>query len=138
MPRQSVTIRDEQGRAIGIACMHVRHASCQTSGCSGRATLLCDYPVLRRGKPTTCSRHICQKCAEKVEGKDFCPPHARTWDKDAGARTVTVCASCLTAACWRGELMCLNAGYASITTKSVAELRKLNREHYSSYAEDRR
>jgi hypothetical protein len=86
---------------------------------------------------TTCSRHICRKCAETIDGGDFCPPHARLWDKTVGARTVTVCASCLTAACWQGELMCMNAGYASVTTRTVAELRRLDREHPSMYDEER-
>jgi len=45
------------------------------------------------------------------------------------ALRVTVCDRCLQASCWQGEFMCDEARYAGTTTKTVAELRKLNLEH---------
>jgi hypothetical protein len=43
-------------------------------------------------------------------------------------RLVTVCALCLTAACWRGHAACAHAGVALTTQKRVRELRPLRRE----------
>lgn len=134
---QGKIIRDQYGNAIGIACARVRRADCQTKHCSGWATKLCDAPVLRNGKMGECGRHICDKCVQLVEGKHFCPPHARVWDRTEGARRVTVCAACLTVACWSGAAICKRAGYASITTRTVAELRQLKREHHSNYSAER-
>lgn len=42
---------------------------------------------------------------------------------------ITVCAECYRATCWYGEFMCDKARDAGIIQKTVAELRKLNREH---------
>jgi hypothetical protein len=52
-------------------------------------------------------------------------------------REVTVCAACLTAACWHGEFMCETAQTADITTKTVAELLALDREHPSNFSFDK-
>ena len=49
-------------------------------------------------------------------------------------RQVTVCAECLKASCWHGEFMCDRSRSADITTRTVRELRKLNREHPSHYS----
>lgn len=47
-------------------------------------------------------------------------------------RLVTVCAECLTAACWQGEFMCENSRTAGTTERTVAHLRNLALEdpHY--------
>lgn len=45
------------------------------------------------------------------------------------ADRVTVCDKCLQASCWQGTFMCDDARTAGTTVKTVAELRKLNREH---------
>ena len=42
--------------------------------------------------------------------------------------TVTVCAVCLTAACWQGAYMCDSASMADVIEKSIPELRVLGRE----------
>lgn len=44
-------------------------------------------------------------------------------------REITVCAECLTAACWYGEFMCQKATHANLVKKRVPELKELNREH---------
>lgn len=42
---------------------------------------------------------------------------------------VTVCANCLTAACWHGEFMCDEAYTSGTVSRTIKELRELNREH---------
>lgn len=78
MPSFSRTIYDDQGRPIGIACGRRNRRSCSTPGCTGDATIQCDFPVTRKGKPATCDRWCCRSCAVNV-GKDLdhCPVHAR-------------------------------------------------------------
>ena len=44
---------------------------------------------------------------------------------------ITVCAECFMASCWQGIFMCDKARDADITTKTVAELKKLKLEHPS-------
>lgn len=43
--------------------------------------------------------------------------------------TITVCAACLTAACWKGIFMCENSQSARTTKRSPAELAALGLEH---------
>lgn len=50
------------------------------------------------------------------------------------SRLVTVCAECLTAACWRGIFMCQKARDADVTRKTVAELEALGLESADYYA----
>lgn len=50
---------------------------------------------------------------------------------------VTVCASCLTAACWHGEVMCDASHDAGSTKKLASELRRLNREHSGHYSPEK-
>lgn len=42
---------------------------------------------------------------------------------------VTVCAACLTAACWQGEFYCQEYKTANVVQKTRAELVALDREH---------
>jgi hypothetical protein len=42
---------------------------------------------------------------------------------------ITVCAECLRACCWKGIFMCDASRDADITTRTVAELKELDREH---------
>jgi hypothetical protein len=49
-------------------------------------------------------------------------------------RPVTVCAECLTAACWHGVFMCAKAKGADTTTRTVRELNELALEHPSNYS----
>jgi hypothetical protein len=44
-------------------------------------------------------------------------------------RTVLVCSACLRASCWQGLFPCEDAKDAEVTTKSIAELELLLREH---------
>lgn len=61
----------------GMVCTgRQRRAKC--SSCGGRAEVLCDFPVTRKGQATTCSAKICKACAVKPNAEtDHCPPHAR-------------------------------------------------------------
>ena len=87
MPMRSMPIIDADGRVIGRACYREKRAHCQTKHCRGAAVLLCDYPVKRRGKATTCNRHVCRGCAKSIgPERDYCPPHARLHAADAPRR----------------------------------------------------
>lgn len=47
---------------------------------------LCDYPVIKKGKATTCSARMCPKCRGPWgddPDKDLCPPHYRRVAGDA-------------------------------------------------------
>jgi len=48
---------------------------CQT--CGNKSNLLCDFPL--RGEKTgkTCDRKICRGCTKNIDGKDYCPAHAK-------------------------------------------------------------
>jgi hypothetical protein len=43
------------------------------------ATLLCDFEIGKTlgGEPITCDEKICEKCARREGGKDFCPKHPK-------------------------------------------------------------
>lgn len=99
---KSVPIRDGAGNVIGRACYREPVSRCATAGCRGVGTVLCDYPITRRGRQTTCSRRVCQACAKSVGNQDFCPPHARAIEQDGG-QLVTVCAACFSASCGERE-----------------------------------
>ena len=49
---------------------------------------------------------------------------------------VTVCDACLTAACLQGKFMCQLSQSAGIASKTVRELRELNRESEDYWRED--
>lgn len=51
---------------------------------------------------------------------------------------VTVCNSCLTAACWQGCFYCEKFKTAGTTERTVGELRRLNLEHPSYWENDPR
>ncbi|MES2339267.1 MAG: hypothetical protein V4537_14330 [Pseudomonadota bacterium] len=39
---------------------------------------MCDYPVVRKGKPGTCDARMCGRCrTSKGDDLDACPPHAK-------------------------------------------------------------
>lgn len=42
---------------------------------------------------------------------------------------ITVCAACLTAACWQAVFMCQASQTADVTQRTVAELRAYGLEH---------
>lgn len=54
-----------------------------------------------------------------------------------GMHKVTVCAECLTAACWHGQSMCDRSSTADIVQRSVDELRALDREHPDNWSAKR-
>ncbi len=51
-------------------------------------------------------------------------------------RKVTVCAACLRAACWHYIFICDDYRTANIVDETIGELRKLDLEHSSYWAED--
>ena len=98
MPMRSTLIRDDKGAVIGRACYREPAHRCATTGCSGAGVILCDFPVKRRGRETTCNRRVCRTCAKRIgEDHDFCPPHARV-SADC-SQIVTVCCACLSSSC---------------------------------------
>lgn len=120
MPMRSVPIHDADGNVIGRACYRAERPRCSTTGCAGHGTILCDFPVTRRGRQTTCSRRVCRGCAVTIgKGLDFCPPHARS----AADSLVTICSACLTSSCAAGELPCEKRG--SMRIVSIAQWKAL-------------
>jgi len=55
----------------------------------------------------------------------------------SGERRVMVCASCLRAGCWHGEVMCDEARGAGTVEKPAHELDALNLEHPDNYSRAR-
>jgi hypothetical protein len=51
----------------------------------------------------------------------------------ADGRRVTVCAACLRASCWWWDFPCDATVGAGTTTRTIAELRALDREHPSYF-----
>jgi len=99
MAMRSIPIHDAAGNVIGRACYRESRPRCATVGCGGVGSKLCDFPVKRRGRDTTCNRRMCSRCAKSIGGdQDFCPPHARAAEQNGG-QLVTVCAACLSASC---------------------------------------
>jgi hypothetical protein len=87
MVMRSLPIRDAAGQIIGVACYREKRLPCATAGCRGEGTLLCDYPVTRRGLSKTCDRRVCQRCAAHVgTDLDYCPPHARVHQAECARR----------------------------------------------------
>lgn len=121
MAMRSRPIIDAGGNVIGRACYREQRASCATTGCAGAGTLLCDYPVTRRGRQTTCNRRVCRRCAVALgPGLDFCPPHARA----ATDSLVIICKACLTSSCAAGELPCERRNEGTRTV-SIAQWKTL-------------
>lgn len=56
-------------------------------------------------------------------------PASKHEAKIAPDAVVTVCSECLRASCWLGYFYCDNYRSAGLTTKTVSDLRKINREH---------
>jgi hypothetical protein len=64
------------GVVVGRACGRSPFHPCVTCGKS--ATIRCDHPVTRNGKPKTCDRWCCRGCAVSVgPDRDYCAAHAR-------------------------------------------------------------
>ena len=51
-------------------------------------------------------------------------------------RNVIVCDKCLRACCWRGLFMCDESTSAGLTTRTPAQLKRLDREHPDYYRKD--
>lgn len=81
MPMRGIPIRDASGRVIGIGCTRApATVGCDTTACRSPGVFLCDYPVIRRGRKTTCSRRMCKSCATSAGArKHYCPPHAKLY-----------------------------------------------------------
>lgn len=66
------------GDTYAIACSRGRSAPCSTPHCGRPHTALCDFLVVRNGKPGTCDAKLCASCRVRQPGKDkdFCRAHA--------------------------------------------------------------
>lgn len=64
-------------RTTGIICIRgQRTPRCRAPDCRSKATILCDYPVARKGMIATCDRGVCRKHAKNVgEDRDYCDRH---------------------------------------------------------------
>jgi hypothetical protein len=62
--------------AIICGGRHKRQPPCIT--CGHPSSKLCDFPVVVNGKPRTCDKPICSRCAvSKGPDVDWCQPHER-------------------------------------------------------------
>ena len=59
-----------------IACSRNQRKTCEQ--CRSRPGVkLCDYPVTRNGKPGTCARSLCARCAVPIAREvDYCRVHS--------------------------------------------------------------
>jgi hypothetical protein len=64
---------------VAIACGgRQARSTCSTPGCGRPTVALCDYEVVKKGKPGTCDAKLCDRCRQRQgEDRDFCPPHAK-------------------------------------------------------------
>lgn len=70
-------VRVPGGAAI-VCSLEPRPAPCMIPGCGRPHTKLCDFPVTRRGKTTTCDVKICDTHAISAgTDRDHCPAHAK-------------------------------------------------------------
>lgn len=80
MPRRCIVVRGTtpDGQPY-TALVTVDARTVRCSSCGADATFQCDYPVRPRGgRPGTCSRWLCSKCATEVgPDRHYCPPHER-------------------------------------------------------------
>ena len=74
------------GDSVGIICTGRRRTKlCRW--CGNRSSLLCDFPVERNGRKTTCDASMCG--VSVGEELDYCPPHFRHAEKTKTLPTVT-------------------------------------------------
>lgn len=72
------TIPAGKGGYVVVCTGRQRRTRCDTPGCGRWTEALCDYPVVRNGKPGTCDRKMCDRCrTKKGENIDHCPPHVK-------------------------------------------------------------
>ncbi len=71
------------GAVVGIICGSGPR-KCSTPGCTRRAELLCDWPVLKGKRRVTCDRPICAACAYRhAPDVDYCAAHGREQEAKA-------------------------------------------------------
>jgi hypothetical protein len=72
----------------GFACTHGRTTK-RCAYCGRPSDRLCDFPVLRDGKRTTCDAALCSRCTTRIAGDgDLCRSHAPLWDAATNKPTV--------------------------------------------------
>lgn len=65
---------------VGIVCTRGRTRK-RCAYCGSASDRLCDFPVLRDGKRTTCDAALCSRCTTRIAGDgDLCRAHAPLWD----------------------------------------------------------
>jgi hypothetical protein len=53
--------------------------------CGRASDRLCDFPVLRDGKRTTCDAALCSRCTTRITGdRDLCRSHVACWNHELG------------------------------------------------------
>jgi hypothetical protein len=53
--------------------------------CGTPSSHLCDFPVEREGKTTTCDAALCRRCSTRIPGaRDLCRSHSALWDHATG------------------------------------------------------
>lgn len=61
---------------VGIVCTRPRRRRCKAPGCTGWATILCDF-FIPKGKGRTCDRPCCERHSRNVgPDRDLCFEHA--------------------------------------------------------------
>lgn len=74
------TVHTEHGSMI--VCSRGRRQICSVTFCGKDSVALCDYPVERKGKKTTCDSPMCAMHRHPVPGQDntdWCEGH---WDHE--------------------------------------------------------
>lgn len=71
---------DLPGGVSAIVCSRGSRRSKPCAHCGSTSYLLCDFPVLRAGRRTTCDAPLCHRCTTRHAGDvDLCRPHAERW-----------------------------------------------------------
>lgn len=77
-------IKDADGNVVGHAIVCGRGQKQRCQDCGALSDVLCDFPVTRNGKETTCDRKCCRRhCVSVGKDRDYCLPHHRHAEKIA-------------------------------------------------------
>jgi hypothetical protein len=80
-----IPIKGPAGTTAIVCTRGTRRSTCSVPGCARYTSKLCDYPVIRDGKPGTCDARLCDKCAVPAgNDRDLCPAHHRLVSKNDG------------------------------------------------------
>ncbi len=81
---------DDGTTGTAIVCSRgQRRQQCSVGFCGKDSVALCDYPVVRNGKSTTCDSPMCERHRHPVAGeadKDWCEGHFNYEQRQAAKR----------------------------------------------------